>query len=104
MAKSRQTSLSPFLVEYSDFIERFAVSLPRLYRAINDDDYLFTGITVFLGDNNAVVVGIKRQSNTGKKMILWSSGSDFFHAMMNTEKAIEKEAWKEDKRPDPKKM
>jgi len=84
--------------------ERFAVHLPNLFRTSLDDTDVFSGLTVFLGDNNAVVIGVKRLPEGANPQIMWTSGTDLVDAFNALELALKTGKWRDDKRhPDYKK-
>jgi len=78
--------------------ENFAMTHPGLYRVATDVEDIFIGLTVFLGDNNAVVIGVKRLLEDGTPVIMWTSGHDLVDAFINMEAGLQAGKWRVDKR------
>lgn len=98
MSKSKKITTPDWLTKYMDFHEQLAVPLPRFTNFITHADEPFRGLTVFLGDNNNVVIGLKRFSPEGELQIMWTSGSDLIQALMQLEDSLRIGKWRLDKR------
>jgi len=77
--------------------ERFAIAFPQLCKLTLDPEGGFRGLTVFLGDSNSVVIGVKRFSVDGAAEIMWSSGHDLLDAFINLNEALKADRWRVDK-------
>lgn len=58
----------------------------------------FTGLSIFLGDTNEFVVGVRKTDDDGTPMVLWSSGSSVLECLINMDKALAGGKWRVDKR------
>lgn len=97
MSKRSNVELG-WLKEYMDKAEALSVVFPSLTNLAVNHTEDFRGLTVFQGDNNSIVVGVKRWSGDGQPEIMWSSGRDFLDAMLSLDKALRKGNWRTDKR------
>jgi len=93
-----------WLKAYSQAHESLAVAFPSLTNFLTHADGPFRGLTAFLGDNNNVVMGIKRFADDGTPEIIWTSGQDPLVALMELDNALRVGKWKVDKRVDKHKM
>lgn len=97
---SKNSLQSEYLKKYMNKFEAIAMALPHLARLCNDPDGAFRGLTMFLGDTNSIVVGVKRFAVTGEPEVIWSSGEDAIAAFINMENALSAGKWRLDKRVD----
>jgi len=95
MAKTQQ---SPAIEARLKYEEDFSITHPSLTRLAFDRQDIFTGLTVFLGDNNAVVIGVKRMTDDGKPEIMWTSGTDLLDAFLALENGLKAGRWRDDKK------
>lgn len=98
MSNQSKPRLSPHLTAYMNAHEVLASAFPSLMSTILDEDNPFDGITMFLGDNANVVVGLRRWGADGVNEVMWSSGDDFIAAMLALSQACNKGKWKVNKR------
>ena len=77
--------------------EDFRIFSPKLAAFTLDPEEGFRGLTVFLGDTNNVVVGIKRFDFDGQAEVMWTSGLDLLDALVNLEAALSAGKWRIDK-------
>lgn len=95
---AKRPALPPALLTYLDKMEELSVAVPRLVKAALDEEHSFRGLTVFLGDNANVVIGLKRFHENGEAQVLWTSGRDLIDALVMLEEGLRVDAWKIDKR------
>ena len=95
---SKGSLQSKWLQERLKNEENFAMAFPQLSVLADGRDGTFRGLTAFIGDNNAIVIGFKRYSEEGEAQVLWSSGGDLLEALLNGEAALSTGKWRTDKR------
>jgi len=98
MPSKRDLQQTNFWREYHDTLENFASFAPRLFRASQDEEQPFRGLTIFTGDTGNIVVGIRTYSSDGAAQVAWTSGDDLVLAFMALEKLLHKPKWRADKR------
>lgn len=89
---------STFLQQRLEAEENFSIAFPSLFKFSTSPTESFRGLTAFVGDSNAVVVGVKRFTEDGVPEIMWSSGTDLLDALVNLDAALKSGKWRVDKR------
>jgi hypothetical protein len=98
MTPEKRPALPPAFKRYFDVHDNLITVLKYLTPALLDEKDTFRGLTMFQGDNNAYVVGVKRWGFDGRPEIIWSSGKDPLDALIAVDLAIKTGSWKVDKR------
>lgn len=76
-------------------------AFPSLGKYLVADPSDVRGMTLFLGDSNEYVVGLRIFGDDGSPMIMWSSGGTVLEALMNLDRAVATGNFKKDKKANP---
>jgi len=88
---------SPVVRRLIDASAGFSKAFPSLANLFIDSPADFRGFTMFLGDTNEVVAGLRRFGDDGALEILWSSGASPVECLINLDRAVASGKWREDK-------
>lgn len=66
-------------------------NLPNIYRSVCLSATDFRGLTMFTGETDDIVVGLRYFNPDGIPCVRWSSGDDFITALANLNKALNRD-------------
>lgn len=79
---------SPAAVKAQAHAAFLQTNLPNLYRSVCVSATDFRGLSMFIGETDDVVVGLRYFNDDGIPCVRWSSGDDFIVALANLNKAL----------------
>lgn len=87
---------NPIVVRIMESAASLSKAFPSLAELLLAEPTDFAGITIFLGDTNEFVCGLRRFDHEGTPQILWSSGTSPLECLINTDKAVRSGKWRLD--------
>lgn len=90
---------NPVVVKLIKTASALTEALPNFCNLALADPTDFRGLTIFLGDTNDFVAGVRRFSDDGTPEVMWSSGTTVLECLINLDKKINAGKWREDKSP-----
>ena len=89
---------SPAVRRLVDASANLSKAVPHIAPYFTTRESDLRGLTLFLGDTNDYVIGLKRFGDDGSLEIIWSSGATALECLTNLDKAVQGGKWREDKR------
>lgn len=91
-----QYASNPVVQRLISAAEGIAKLLPNAAKYFTVAPTEFRGLTMFIGDNADVVIGLRIFDDDGQPVVIWGSGNDPLQALINLDQRVSTGNWKPD--------